>query len=508
MEKREHLPARIVGRYAVYEPIARGGMASVCFGRQIGPMGFARTVVVKRLHPQFATDPECAAMFLDEARVAARICHPNVVSVIDIVQEGDEILLVMEYVHGESLTWLSRSNQSHDEKYFAIIANVMIGALQGLHAAHETKGENGRPLDVVHRDVSPQNTLVGVDGIPRVVDFGIAKAANQSHASAVGILKGKVRYMSPEQATGAVVDRRTDIWAAGVMLWELLTRKRLFDGETDVIALGQLLKKTVPSPREVASSVPEALASVVLRALARKPENRFPTALAMVEALEAASGLIHARELGAWVSKVAEPRLVARRRLLDDIEAETMGGFRSRTSPPKPLASSTPAGPLASLSPSALSAPAVPRIALATLDPPALNPLKPRKPAWLRGAGMGLMAVVGVAAVVGLHARAVESSRPAASGLNSGVPMEVDAASAVSSNPLAAVDSSDRALAGVASPPTPSGTVQVSTTSPVSASSSSRRVHAMPTSSAAQGGRSPSPGPRDKDFHVPLYGRD
>src|SRR5262249_18506975 len=160
-------PARVVGRYAVFDPIATGGMATVCFGRLIGPAGFSRTVVIKRLHPQFVGDAEFANMFLDEARVAARVRHPNVVSVIDVVDDGGEILLVMEYVHGESLAYLARTDPTRDDRRVKILASVVAAALQGLHAAHEATGESGRHLGVVHRDVSPQNILVGADGIAR-----------------------------------------------------------------------------------------------------------------------------------------------------------------------------------------------------------------------------------------------------------------------------------------------------------------------------------------------------
>src|SRR5262249_4486756 len=148
MERREHGPPCVVGRYAMYDVIAAGGMATVHFGRLIGPVGFSRTVVIKRLHAQFAGDEEIATMFLDEAKVAARIRHPNVVAVIDVVDEGDEILLIMEYVHGESLTHLTRADPHRTPARLRILANVVAGALQGLHAAHEATGESGRPLGV------------------------------------------------------------------------------------------------------------------------------------------------------------------------------------------------------------------------------------------------------------------------------------------------------------------------------------------------------------------------
>jgi serine/threonine-protein kinase len=306
----------------VFEPIASGGMATVHFGRLLGPSGFSRTVAIKRLHPQYASVPEVAAMFLDEARVAARLRHPNVVSVIDVIAEGDEVLLVMEYVHGESLAYLVRGESTRDPRRVLRVANVVAGALCGLHAAHEATGENLRPLGVVHRDFSPQNILVGVDGTPRLLDFGVAKAEGQRHCSNAGMVKGKVRFLSPEQVRCHPVDRRTDLWAASIVLWESLTGKRLFSSEDVPNVLAQILEQPIPSPHEIAPEVPEALARVVMRGLQRDPDARFSSALEMAAAIEDAVGLVPPREIGAWVERVARVRLEERRRALDVIEAE------------------------------------------------------------------------------------------------------------------------------------------------------------------------------------------
>jgi eukaryotic-like serine/threonine-protein kinase len=321
---RRDLERRIVGRYAVFDAIATGGMATVHFGRLIGPAGFSRTVVIKRLHAQYAGDAEFATMFLDEARVAARIHHPNVVTVIDVVAEGREILLVMEYVHGESLAFLSRAEGRGEPRRLRILGNVISGALQGLHAAHEATGENGRPLGVVHRDVSPQNILVGADGNARMLDFGIAKAAGQVHCTGAGQVKGKIRYLSPEQVMCGDVDRRADLWAAAVVLWEALTGKKLFSGDCDGAVLSQVLNRPIPSPRELEPEVPEDVARVVMRGLERDRTRRFATAQEMATALEEAVGLLPPREVGAWVERLAHARLGARQQMLDDIEAETV----------------------------------------------------------------------------------------------------------------------------------------------------------------------------------------
>ena len=203
---------RIVGRYALYDSIACGGMASVHLGRLIGPAGFSRTVAIKRLHENYAKDPEFVAMLLDEARLAARINHPNVVSTLDVVAVGPELLLVMEYVAGESLSALIRTcQQTEHSPPIPVVVDIAIGMLNGLHAAHEATGEGGQPLNIVHRDVSPQNVLVGTDGVTRVVDFGIAKAIGRTQETRSGAIKGKPAYMAPEQLQGAPPTRAMSI---------------------------------------------------------------------------------------------------------------------------------------------------------------------------------------------------------------------------------------------------------------------------------------------------------
>jgi serine/threonine protein kinase len=218
--------AWIIGRYALSEEIAHGGMATVHIGRLRGSAGFARTVAIKRPHPQYARDPEFVAMFVDEARLAARIHHPNVVSTLDVVAREGELFLVMEYVQGESLSRLVHlARQRRERVPEPMVASIVAGVLHGLHAAHEARGEGGELLGLVHRDVSPQNVLVGTDGVARVLDFGVAKAAGRIHTTRNGELKGKLAYMSPEQLCGEVT-RMTDVYAAGVVLWEALAGAR------------------------------------------------------------------------------------------------------------------------------------------------------------------------------------------------------------------------------------------------------------------------------------------
>src|ERR1700722_14969633 len=227
--------AHVGGRYALYAEIASGGMATVHLGRLMGTGGFSRTVAIKRLLPQLARDPDFVAMFMDEARVAARIRHPNVVPTLDVLAADGQLLLVMEYVHGESLGRLLRTLRAERKRVPPAIASaILCGALHGLTAAPEAKSSGeGEPLGIVHRDVSPQNVLVGVDGVARVLDFGIAKAAGRTQTTREGNVKGKFAYMAPEQMNGEAVGRATDVYAAAVCLWETLTGERLFDADTE-----------------------------------------------------------------------------------------------------------------------------------------------------------------------------------------------------------------------------------------------------------------------------------
>ncbi|WP_437320172.1 serine/threonine-protein kinase [Sorangium sp. So ce385] len=313
--------ASAVVRYLLFDEIGAGGMATVHLGRQHGSAGFRRTVAVKRLYPQFVRDPELVAMLLDEARVAARIRHPNVVATIDVVSSGGEVLLVMEYVHGESLARLLRAaTKDGGAPPPRIACAVLAGALHGLHAAHEATAEDGAPLGLVHRDVSPHNLLVGEDGVARVLDFGVAKSAGRAQITRDGQLKGKLAYMSPEQIAGEPLDRRADVYAAGVVLWETLTGERLFEGRGEALSILRLLQAGVDPPSARRPGVPPELEAITLRALARCPEDRFPTAREMALALEATGLAASTSEVGAWVASLAGEALAQRAALIAAIE--------------------------------------------------------------------------------------------------------------------------------------------------------------------------------------------
>ena len=311
----------MVGRYLLCGDLAAGGMATVHVGRLVGPVDFSRTVAIKRLHPTFAKDASFVAMFLDEARITAQIRHPNVVPTLDVVTEGDELLVVMEYVEGETLARLWRATTEAGERVPRGVAlSIVTQMLHGLHAAHEAKDKNGEPLGIVHRDVSPQNVIVGVDGAARVLDFGIAKAHSRAQHTQEGQVKGKLTYMAPEQLEGARVDRRTDVFAAGVVLWETLTGVRLFAAESNAASISRILLGRVDPPSKRVPGLPPALDGICMRALAPSPASRFATAEEMATAIENVEPFPRAREIGEWVQRTAGPALRERRDLVSRIE--------------------------------------------------------------------------------------------------------------------------------------------------------------------------------------------
>jgi ABC-type sugar transport system substrate-binding protein len=299
-----------IGRYVLYGEIASGGMAAVYFGRLVGPAGFARPVAIKRLHAQFARDPNFVRMLLDEGRLAARIQHPNVVPTLDVVTYEDEVFIVLEYVPGVSLANLIRSVRRGEKQIPPIIgASIIAGMLQGLHAAHEAKDDHGELLQLVHRDVSPQNALVGADGVPRLIDFGIAKAVSRLQTTRDHALKGKLAYMAPEQVRGEPVTRRTDVYSASVMLWETLTSQRLFEADNEAALLAKLLTYDPPPPSSIRAEIPPSLDRTILRGLERDPARRFGSAREMAAHIQACIGVANAMEIGDWLERIAGDEL-------------------------------------------------------------------------------------------------------------------------------------------------------------------------------------------------------
>ncbi len=308
---------RSVGRYLLHEPIASGGMGTVYLGCLTGSQGFVRPVAIKRMRQDLAEEPRLARMFLDEARLAGRVQHPNVVATLDVFEHGRELFLVLEMVHGESLSRIAQLLEQPMPVDVAV--GIAAGFLSGLHAAHEALDEAGNPLGMVHRDVSPHNVLVGDDGIARITDFGIAKATGRLQTTAEGELKGKLGYMAPEQVRGQELDRRTDVYAAGVVVWEMLMRRRLFEGN-EASVLYDILESTLQAPSEQRPEIPPAIDAAVMKALSRDRTQRFETAVAFADALEEAVKPANQRSIGAWVKTVAGESIAARRQAGAELE--------------------------------------------------------------------------------------------------------------------------------------------------------------------------------------------
>jgi serine/threonine protein kinase len=289
LELEEHTPEAVAGvernfgDYQLRYQIASGGMGTVYLARDFGPAGFVRAVAVKRIHPHLAGRRKFVDMFLDEARIISRISHPNVCRIYDFGQVGGTYYMAMEYLVGESLAGVMNamvkdSRRFDEPRWHALACRIIADAAEGLHAAHELEDESGKPLNVVHRDVSPHNLFVNYDGSIRVLDFGVAFAAERLHHSTTGTVKGKYAYMAPEQIKSKDFDRRADIWALGVCLWEMLTAQRLFrrDSEVDtILAVGSV---DIEPPSVHRNQLAPSFDRVVLKALQRDPDNRYATA--------------------------------------------------------------------------------------------------------------------------------------------------------------------------------------------------------------------------------------
>lgn len=325
-------PTRL-GRYELFDEIARGGTAAVHLGRIAGAAGFTKVVAVKRVFPMLSGDPEFVAMFRDEVRLATRVRHANVIAPLDVDMQGDDLFLVMDYVEGDSLSRLIRAAGEKKEPIPVKIAlRIMIDVLEGLQAAHSAKDENGQPLGIVHRDISPHNILVGTDGTARVVDFGIAKATVRASTTREGHIKGKLGYMAAEQLSGENEDARTDVYGASVVLWEMLTSERLFHATNEGNLLARVLEGMITPPERIRRDLPEALSQAVLRGLQRDPSNRFQSAREMAVHLESIATPAAAREVGEWVVHLGGEDLRKRRERIDEIERGVTSAVESSPS--------------------------------------------------------------------------------------------------------------------------------------------------------------------------------
>lgn len=315
-----------VGKYELLLPIGSGGMATVYLARSEGVGGFARDVALKLVHSHLRADEESKLHLLEEAKLSARIRHPNVVSVQEVDEDPFGLFLVMDYVEGDNLSGLERSARKAGKPLTdRLLARLLNDALLGLQAAHDLRDEKGQPLGIVHRDFTPQNILVSVEGITRLTDFGVAKAADRAVRTKTGLIKGKIAYMAPEQARGLKIDRRCDVWAAGVIAWELIARRRLYTSEDDVATLLRIVTERPPRLRDVVPQVAEALDNAVAWALEPDVEKRCPTAEAFRAALEAAwkeqEGLADVSELGAFVRDCIGHKLVERKASITEMRS-------------------------------------------------------------------------------------------------------------------------------------------------------------------------------------------
>ena len=278
-------PGTRLGTYVLLDRLAVGGMAELYLARQKGIEKFERLVVVKRVLPHLAENPEFVGMFLNEARIAATLDHPNIAQVTDIGKEAGEHFFAMEYVHGRDLLQvLKRGDQEPMPMSCALL--ITIGVAAGLHHAHEAVSLDGTVLGVVHRDVSPSNIIISFDGTPKIVDFGIAKASERTSTTMAGTMKGKVGYMSPEQCRGERIDRRSDIFALGILLYEVTTGVRAFYAANNYATMAKIARGEVQPPSTHVPDYPEQLEAIVMRALSLERDDRYPTAQAMQVDLE------------------------------------------------------------------------------------------------------------------------------------------------------------------------------------------------------------------------------
>ncbi len=393
-----------IGRYVLHAEIARGGMATIHIARLLGDEGFSRIVAGKRLHPEFAQDEEFVAMLLDEARIASKVKHRNVVPVLDVVTADHEVMLVQEYVHGAPLSALLRyARQRKHQLPVNLAVAIACQVLSGLHATHETADELGEPMHIVHRDVSPQNVMLAVDGSARLLDFGVAKAVMASHVTREGTYKGKLAYSAPEQMRGAAT-RQSDIYSLSVLLWELLVGERMHGTRSGAELVSAVMKGALPSISEALSQANvwsslgaserkqlQALEPIVRKGLCVDLGGRWTTASEMEEALAAAVRPARGRALTEWV-KTGGKDFLERREAVIAAEEECWR-LRHPAGGPRPSVSSTPRTGINARVPDASASDAP--------DAPSILAMRRRPRAHRAAAGAALLlSVVGLVALV------------------------------------------------------------------------------------------------------------
>lgn len=300
-------PPTALGRYELLHRIAAGGMAEVYAARSIGAGGFQKLVAIKRMLPTLVDDERFVQMFMDEAKLASAIISPYAVQTLDLGTAVDgSLFIVMDLVRGASLgTLLKAAAKRREPLSVKVAGEILRQAALGLHDAHEARSSDGEPLELIHRDISPQNILVGIDGRVRITDFGVAKALHRATKTATGEIKGKMSYCSPEQVRGEELDRRSDIFSLGVVAWEALTHRRLFRRDNPAAILQAVLSDEIKSPQLVRSGVPAHVGGLVMTALKRNPDERYSTALEFADAIGAALGGSSSAQVASVVTELA-----------------------------------------------------------------------------------------------------------------------------------------------------------------------------------------------------------
>ncbi|MFO0550080.1 MAG: protein kinase [Polyangiaceae bacterium] len=498
----DFIPKNAVGErpFEVLFELARGGMATVYLARQIGGAGFERLVALKRIHRHLADDPEVFAMASDEARLAALVRHANVVPVIDVVDAKGELILVQEYVEGQSLSALLRRACERGEPMAPpVVARIVVDALRGLHAAHEAKDMMGDSLHLVHRDISPQNLLVGTDGQSRVIDFGIARSERRlALTTRTGIVKGKLQYMAPEQIEERPVDRRADLFAMGAVLFESLTNQRPFSGRDDAAVMGKILLGEVDlgAIEEKCSE----LAPIVARALSKDPETRYATAAEMAKAITRADPPAEDDEVRAALYALAGADLERTRERVAGALARVAGLDEEPMSPPRETAST--AEP----------------VSKATLPETRVDKPAPTPTAKSRTVFFAAAAVLGVGAIALFGFRAVGGSTSGSASATSLEPKRTGDATLAATSPVvrpatasavstaSAVVSAPTSSAG---PPGPESSSAASTSSATAHSTQPATVKsASPKASATAADSAPPPRPSSTGGLLPNpYGK-
>ena len=305
-----------LGKYEILRKIATGGMAEIYLARSRGTAGFEKLVVIKRILPNVAEDPTFVQMFLDEARLAATLQHPNIADVYDVGEAEGTPFFAMEYIHGQDVRNIRMTARKRDENVpLAIALAIVHGTASALDYAHEKRGNDGKSIGLVHRDVSASNVIVSYDGAIKLLDFGIARASSRTHKTQVGTLKGKIPYMSPEQCRGFELDRRSDLFSLGVVAFELTVGRRPFRGDSDFEVMDQIVHKGAPTPSSLMRDYPPELEAIVMKLLAMKQQDRYQTAEEMLQDLDpflAQHRLwVSPKPLGKYMRTIFEDRITA-----------------------------------------------------------------------------------------------------------------------------------------------------------------------------------------------------